>query len=152
MRAELLNPFVTAACEILEQELGAPPSRGPIRLETGVYQTAEISVMIGVAGAVRGAIIIGLSRATALHFAATMLGCPADEVEPLADSGMAEIANCIAGRSCALLADRGISADITTPTVLIGNGARVSTVNIPRVCMPLTTEWGAVDLQIALTT
>jgi chemotaxis protein CheX len=80
-----------------------------------------------------------------------MMGCPDETLETeLIYSGIAELSNCIAGRACINLSEVDYQSDITTPTLLLGSGSRVSTVNIPRVCMHLNTEWGMVDLQIAL--
>ncbi|MCS7003630.1 MAG: chemotaxis protein CheX, partial [Dehalococcoidia bacterium] len=150
MRAELINPVVLAAYDVMEHELGATPTRGALRLDRGAYATADVNTMIGVTGSVRGVIFLGLTSETARLVAARMLDCDVELGDPLAESGIAEMANMIAGKACMALAKAGHRVDISTPTVLLGRGSRVSTVNLPRICIPFDTNCGVIELQVAL--
>ena len=48
------------------------------------------------------------------------------------------------------MAEEGIETTINPPLVLVGRGARLSTVEIQRLVVPLTTAYGEVKLHVAL--
>ena len=44
MRVEIVNPFVVAASEVLESELGAQAERGNLRLQMSACTTDEVTI------------------------------------------------------------------------------------------------------------
>ena len=50
MRAEVINPFLQAATEVLESELGTTPSRGSIGLQRSAYTSDEVTAVVAVTG------------------------------------------------------------------------------------------------------
>ena len=69
---------------------------------------------------------------------------------PGADIGIAELGNCIAGRATSLLSEGGIDANIAPPVLLQGAGSRVSTAGIQRLVVPLGTDLGVIEAQLAI--
>jgi chemotaxis protein CheX len=72
------------------------------------------------------------------------------ELDALARSGVGELGNVITGRAGALLERGGIRADIAPPMLIVGRGGLLSSLEIPRLVVPLATPAGDIDLQIAL--
>ncbi|MFN8557083.1 MAG: chemotaxis protein CheX [Dehalococcoidia bacterium] len=97
MQVEIIEAFITAALEVLEQEVGEPASAGPVKMLSSAQTSEEVCVMIGVAGALRGMALLGMSVETARSLVERMLGEPCLEFDDMAQSGIAEMANVITG-------------------------------------------------------
>src|SRR4030088_393805 len=150
MRAELAQPFLLAARGVLEQEVGGDIARGPIKVERGEFTAGEVTAVVGVTGALSGAIMYRMSEATALAIVGQMMGQSFSELDALARSGVGELGNVITGRAGVLLERAGIRADIAPPMLIVGRGGLMSSLDIPRLLVPLETRVGNIDLQIAL--
>jgi chemotaxis protein CheX len=150
MRADVVQPFVMAAKDVLEQELGGDVGRGQIRVERGDFTAGEVTAVVGVTGSLSGAILFRMSEATALAIVGQMMGQKFEELDALARSGVGELGNVITGRAGVLLERAGIRADIAPPMLIVGRGGLMSSLDIPRLLVPLETRVGAIDLQIAL--
>ena len=87
---------------------------------------------------------------TFLAIVGQMMGRRFDELDALARSGVGELGNVITGRAGVLLERAGISADIAPPMLIVGRGGVMSSLDIPRLVVPLDTGSGPIDLQIAL--
>ncbi len=150
MRAEVAQPFVLAARGVLEQELGGQVGRGQISMERGDFAAGEITAVVGVTGALSGAVMYRMSEATALAIVGQMMNQEFRQLDALARSGIGELGNVITGRAGVLLEKAGIAADIAPPMLIVGRGGVLSSLDIPRLRVPLETRAGGIDLHIAL--
>jgi chemotaxis protein CheX len=150
MRADVAQPFLLAARGVLEQELGGEVGRGKVRVERGEFAAGEVTAVVGVTGALSGAVMYRMSEQTALAIVGRMMGQQFNELDALARSGVGELGNVITGRAGVLLEKGGISADIAPPMLIVGRGGQLSSLEIPRLVVPLETSAGEIDLQIAL--
>ena len=150
MRADVAQPFLLAAKGVLEQELGGDVGRGQVKIEKGDFSAGEVTAVVGVTGALSGAVMYRMSEATALAIVGRMMGQKFAELDALARSGVGELGNVITGRAGVLLEKAGISADIAPPMLIVGRGSSLSSLDIPRLVVPLNTNAGEIDLQIAL--
>ncbi|GAG41188.1 unnamed protein product, partial [marine sediment metagenome] len=92
----------------------------------------------------------GLSIAPALAMVSRIMGQAFTEFDDLARSGIAELGNVITGRASIKLAEAGFESNITPPTLVQGKGIKISTLQFPRVVVPLKTEVGELTVHIAL--
>jgi chemotaxis protein CheX len=150
MRADVAQPFLLAARGVLEQELGGDVGRGKVRVERGEFAVGEVTAVVGVTGTLSGAVMYRMSEQTALAIVGRMMGQQFTELDALARSGVGELGNVITGRAGVLLEKGGISADIAPPMLIVGRGGQLSSLEIPRLVVPLETSAGDIDLQIAL--
>jgi chemotaxis protein CheX len=150
MRADVAQPFLLAAKGVLEQELGGDVGRGQVTVEKGDFAAGEVTAVVGVTGTLSGAVMYRMSEATALAIVSQMMGQKFRELDTLARSGVGELGNVITGRAGVLLERSGIVADIAPPMLIVGRGGIMSSLDIPRLVVPLDTRAGAIDLQIAL--
>jgi chemotaxis protein CheX len=150
MRTEFITPFLQAATEVLEAELGTMPRRGSIGLEKSVYTSNDITAVVGVTGAVEGVVLYVMSEATGCGMVAKMLQQDFPEFDDLAQSGIAEMGNCITGRAAVLLAEAGFISDLTPPMLILGRGTVINTLDMQRLVIPLETEFGTIEVQVAL--
>lgn len=150
MKAEFINPFVSAAFHVLEAETGHPVTKGDLRLEEAHYTTNDITAVIGVVGKVSGTVLYGLSERTAKQIASVMIGQTIAVFEKLAESAIGEVGNMITGRASALLEQTGYVCNISPPTLIIGRGTILSTSPFQRLVIPVHTKQGEITIAVAL--
>ena len=150
MRVQVVNRYVQAALDVISKETQLPVQRGGLLLEGNPYSTEDVTAVIGISGQLSGSIYLSMSESVALKLISAILGQDTSELDDLGQSGIAEMANVIAGTAGIQLADENIETIINPPLVLVGRGARLSTVEIQRLVVPLTTAYGEVKLHVAL--
>jgi chemotaxis protein CheX len=150
MRVQLVNCYVRAAADVIAQETDSAVKRGGVRLERDSYTSEEITAMVGVNGAMGGSFYLSMSEGTALKLVSAMMGQDTEVFDELAQSGIAELANVVAGAASVGLAELGYTTYITPPLLLLGANAKISTMEIQRLVVPLTTNHGSVHVHVAL--
>ena len=150
MNVKFLNPFVEAAYEVLKTETGHEIDRGDLKLENGSYITDDVTVILSLVGAVEGTVFYSMSNATAVKIGSIMLGETFDKLDYLVQSGIAELGNVITGRASMKLADLGYESTISPPALIIGRGAAISTLDFPRLVVPLVSQAGEMVIHLAL--
>jgi chemotaxis protein CheX len=149
-RVQVVNQYVAAATDVLAKETGAAVTRGGLQVQQNPYSTEEVTAVIGISGELAGSFYLAMSGGTAMAIVATMLGQPLAEFDELAQSGIAELANVIAGSAGMKLSEDGLETTISPPLMLVGAGARLSTIEIQRLVVPLATACGEVKVHVAL--
>ena len=150
MRAEFINPFLQAATEVLESELGSAPQRGSIGLQRSAYTSDEVTAVVAVTGEVAGMVMFAMTENTARAMVSKMMGQDFPEFDALAQSGIAEIGNVITGRAAVLLSEAGFPSDLAPPMLLVGRNTLISTLDVQRLVIPIETEMGKIEVQVAL--
>ena len=150
MKVQIVNRYVQAALDVITKETGAPAKRGGLLLEGNPYTTDDVTAVVGISGSLTGSLYLSMTEPTALKIIGSIIGQETTELDELGQSGIAEMANVIAGTAGIELAEEGIETMINPPLVLVGRGARLSTVEIQRLVVPLETTHGAVKLHVAL--
>ena len=150
MNVKFMNPFLDAATEVLQAECQIEANRGNLILQKTSMTTDEITVMISMIGHVRGVVLYGLSIATALKLVSRVMGQEFEQFDNLAQSGIAELGNVISGRATVKLSQAGYSTDISPPTLILGKGIEISTLDFARIVVPLTFEENGIEVHLAL--
>jgi chemotaxis protein CheX len=150
MNVKVLNPFVEAAYEIIMAETKAEVQRGELSLDRGTFFTDEVTVIISVVGAIDGTVFFSMAESTALKIASILMDDSFEDFGNLAQSGIAELGNVITGRASMKLSDAGYETTISTPSLIIGKGATISTLDYSRIIVPLGTVAGQVFIHLAL--
>lgn len=150
MRVQLVNCYVRAAADVIAQETNGSVKRGGVQLQKDAYTSEEVTAMVGVNGAMGGSFFLSMSESTALGLVSSMMGQPCDSFDELAQSGIAEMANVVAGAASIGLSELGYTTNITPPLLLLGARAKISAVEIQRLVVPLTTPHGNVNVHVAL--
>ena len=150
MKVQLVNRYVQSALNVISKETGLPVQRGGLLLEGNPYTTEDVTAVIGISGKLSGSIYLSMTETVALKLISATLGQETTELDDLGQSGIAEMANVIAGTAGIELAEDGIETTVNPPLVLVGKGARLSTVEIQRLVVPLQTVFGDIKLHVAL--
>lgn len=149
MKAELIEAFVGAARHVLANEMGEPVESQRPRLQGGPYRATDVTVIVGLARGIEGAVLLGISKDTALRYLSHVLKEDVPELDELAVSGIGELGNLIAGLAGTRLAELGYEVVIAPPTVLVAGDAVLSTLSVQRLIVPMSTPCGPLDLQMA---
>jgi chemotaxis protein CheX len=150
VKVEFVNPFIQAASEVLDSELGSETERGNLRLQKSAFTTDEVTALVGVTGAVTGMVLYSMSAETAVRIVSKVMGQQFEEFDALAQSGIGELGNVITGRAGILLSEAGYPSNITPPALVVGKGTMITTLDLNRLVFPLQTEVGALEIQIVL--
>lgn len=150
MKVKFLNPFVDSACETLYLELHEKVERGNLHLENDLYVTDDVTVILSLIGSVEGTVFYSMSKDVTLQLTSKLMDRTFDTLDRLVQSGVAELGNVITGRASMKLADAGYEADISTPSLIMGKGATISTLDHPRLIVPLVTSMGTITIHLAL--
>jgi chemotaxis protein CheX len=150
VKVQVINRYVSAAADVLAKETGAPVARRALELEANPYTTDEVTSVVGVSGAFAGSVYLSMSERTALGVVSIMLGQETTVFDDLAQSGIAELANVVAGSAGVALSNDGHVTDISPPILVVGAGARMSSVEIQRLVVPIETVAGTIKIHIAL--
>jgi chemotaxis protein CheX len=119
MKAEHINPFLTASVLVLESLVQIRPSVGRINLTSPASREDHIWLQIGVVGQLQGAVLFGLNKQVALRIVSAMMGgMLLSELDELGKSAIAELGNMISGNASTILFNEGIHVDISTPSLM----------------------------------
>ncbi len=150
LNVQFINPFISAASQVIESETGGDVERGGVSLHKSGTTSKEVTVALGVTGDVKGAVFYGFSEATARSIVSEMMGEPVPLFDSLAESAVAELGNVITGMASVELEQSGYNCNIAPPTVVHGRGVYISTLDFHRLIMPLKTPFGDVEINVAL--
>ncbi|MFO8059137.1 MAG: chemotaxis protein CheX [Bacillota bacterium] len=150
LNVKFINPFISAACRVLEMETGLEVRRGQVCLQKSGTTSKQVTVALGVTGDVTGAVFYGFSEATCRAIVSKMLGEPVPIFDGLAESAIGEMGNVITGLATTELEREGFVCHIAPPTVVTGRGVYISTLDFHRLVMPLETDIGEVEINVAL--
>jgi Predicted inhibitor of MCP methylation, homolog of CheC len=150
MKLDFFHPFVSSAREVLSLEMHETIERGDLRLENGFHTTDDVTVIISLIGMVNGTVFFSMSEEVAVQLASALMSEKFDSLDKLAQSGIAELGNVITGRASMKFAEAGYETDISTPSLIIGRGATISTLEYSRLIVPLTTSIGPISIHLAL--
>jgi chemotaxis protein CheX len=149
-RLELIGPFVEAAARVIQQECGETVGRGQLHRVRSPQTSNDLSALIAITGGVAGLVIYSMTMEAALGFATKMIGEPVLELDALAQSAIAELANMITGQAGIALERNGYPSDMSPPVVLLGMGSSIATLNLTRLVVPLVVSFGEFTIDIAI--
>jgi chemotaxis protein CheX len=150
MNAKLLNPFIQGAVEVLKAEVGVAVSRGDLTLQKSSLTSDDITVLINLIGDVYGVVMYGMDTSSAVNIVSEIMGQRFSELNSLAQSGIAELGNVISGRATVRFSEAGYQSNISIPMIVMGNGIEISTLDFPRIVVPLETQFGLLTVHLAL--
>lgn len=150
MRVEYINPFVESSVNVLKEVLGLQVKRENVSLKSKALPVLDIAVIVGLVGQVEGRVIFDLDRQTALNIASKMNDETLTEFDDLAKATITELGNMITGRAVTKLSELGYKFDVTPPAIFSGTNMEISDVNIEALIVPIETEIGRVEVNVAL--
>ncbi len=145
-----MNPFLTAAYNVLSTVLGNVPQKEALTAEQSSATSHQINVVCGVTGDLQGMVMFGMRETTANRIASAMAGQNLKIYDSFVASAIAELGNMISGNALMGLSDAGFVCDITPPTIVQGANVSISTLDIPTVSIHLETGCGELVVRVSL--
>jgi chemotaxis protein CheX len=98
MKAQPINPFITAANEVLAKEASVKVERnGPLKMTTDGVNPQDVTALIGVTGKIKGVVLYSMSHDMAVGVFGAMMGEAVTELDDLGRSAIGELGNMITG-------------------------------------------------------
>ncbi len=152
MRYEYIQPFVTSTKNVLQSVLGGTVTSGGTELVEGGAITADVMIIVHVAGDSEGSLILALNEPTALKVCSAMSGTACSSLSADALDMMAELANMITGNATSLLNDLGHDFTVFPPIVLAAANLREKVSGVEMVRIPVRSAQGEINVNIAMKT
>lgn len=150
MKVDFVTPFVNAAYDVLQAEVNADIERGELSIEQSSKTSQDITVLVGVTGQIRGLVMYGMSESSAKKIVSAIVKHPVPIFDDMAQSATAELGNVITGRASTNLSNVGFNCVLTPPTLITGRNVIISTLSIRKLVIPLVTNFGDVEISLAL--
>ncbi len=149
MKAEYINPFVSAAVDVFSTMLGCELTRGQLSLNNNFQPAHEISGIIGLSGKASGTVVVSVDREVALSATGKMLGQRPEAIDTDVIDAIGEMTNMIAGKAKAGLAH--LAMNLALPTVITGKNHTIRFgSNAQTICIPYTCPWGSLSVEVGL--
>lgn len=150
MKAEVINPFLESARNVIEQVIQVSPSTGMLGIKEIELIDNHIWIQVGMTGQLSGNVIFGIAENVALRMVSIMMGgYVITEMDEMGQSAISELGNMISGNASTILYNQGVSVDISPPQIM-----RLESMSIlPRraLSIPLLMEGiGEMDIQVMI--
>lgn len=150
MKAEVINPFLESARNVIEQVIQVSPSTGILGIKEIELIDNHIWIQVGMTGQISGNVIFGIAENVALRMVSIMMGgYVITEMDEMGQSAISELGNMISGNASTILYNQGVSVDISPPQIM-----RLESMSIlPRraLSIPLLMEGiGEMDIQVMI--
>ena len=110
MKAEMINPFITATLNVLSTMAGIEAKKGEVYIKQDDRMSYDISGVIGIAGKMSGFVVVSFPEKLALDIVSGFLGEPKKNMSKDVVDAIGEFVNMIAlsmqlfpGKSCQFL-------------------------------------------------
>jgi chemotaxis protein CheX len=149
VKAEYINPFVSAAVEVFSTMLKCDLVRGPLSLNANFQPAHEVSGIIGLSGRASGTVVVSVDREVAMSATEKFLGTRPETIDSDVIDAIGEITNMIAGRAKAGL--EALAMSLALPTVITGKNHTIRFgSNAQTICIPYTSPWGELSVEVGL--
>ncbi len=152
MNVEYINPFIEASQSVFQMMTGNKPILGQVYMKKNPFESANIAVIVGLTGRIRGQVVISMTLSSALEIASAMMGgMQVDAMDEISKSAISELGNMIMGNTATILAGRGIGIEITPPSLLVGEKMVITPAHMKTVCIPLNiSDTGKFEIDVSL--
>jgi len=150
-RDQLVNPVVRGFREVLRETAGLEVVERASTTQHATSVNLEVTVLVGVVGAVEGQVSYSISKGFACKLASTML---CDEItcyDEMAESAIGELGNMITGRAAVEFQHEGLDCDLCPPSIIVAQHVEISANQIDTIMVPFVSDWGDIEVHIALT-
>ena len=150
MRVEYINPFVETAYSVLKEVLGGEVKRGDLYLKSTSMPVMGVAALVGLAGDVEGRVLFDMTLDTALKIASRMNMEELTSFDELAKATITELANLITAQAVTKLHELGFKFDLTPPALFSGEKMEIANNNVEALIVPMITEQGKVEVNVAI--
>ncbi len=150
MRAEFVNPFLSALVNVLSTMADLQVFPQTPSLKTTETAKGDISGLIGMVGPqTKGSFSVTFDKSLASEIMRRMLGEQSEEINEQMTDMVGEITNMVTGGAKRILSEKGFDFDMATPVVVSGLGHSISHKSKGAIIiMPFKSEYGRAYIEI----
>ena len=149
MKVEYMEPFVRAACSVLERIAGGRADRRALELLGTTFPTACMNLAARISGDLQGEVVYSMSSETAKKLAKLLVGEGIHGFGRMTGKGLAALGGMLVEATEELLGRDGMICEMGRPTVFQGLNVEFSTAD-PALAVSVDTEAGQVDINLAV--
>jgi len=150
MRLDFVKIFVDSTTQLFQQMLGPAVNVSSMAVKPSPVAGSDVMTIIGLTGESQGRVIFDMDTFTAMQVAGCMLGKPTNEMTPLAQSTIAELASMAIGQAISRINDNGTRLTMSPPTVITGTGLVSYDQCFETLVAPIATGYGEVRMNITI--
>lgn len=152
MRADFINPFISATIRVLSTMAAIEPRPQRPRLKSDQRTLSDVTGIIGLLGeGVEGTMSLSFTESCILRVVSNMLGEEIVDLNHEIEDAVGELTNMISGASRAELETRGYSFRMAIPSVITQRGHSVAVITrSPIIQIPFDTDFGSFCVEACL--
>ncbi len=151
MDVRFANPFINATLSILEELTSVRYVAGKAYLKEDELAKGDITGIIGLTGEVNGTISVTFEEKIILKIVSAMFDEEVTEINDEVIDAAGELNNMITGRAINDLAEKGLTLDLSVPSVVHGKNHTVKHLTDgPKIAIPFITPVGKFTIEISL--
>jgi chemotaxis protein CheX len=150
MDVKIINPFLSAAVNVLTTMANVDPKPGKPFLKTQEAAMGDVSAIIGITGEAQGSMALTFTEPCILKIASSLMGEDYKELNDEVRDSVGELTNMICGDARRRLSEVGIVLQAGIPSIVSGRNHSVTHIaDGPRLAVPFETQWGSFIIEIA---
>lgn len=126
MKAEMINPFITATLNVLSTMANIEAKKGEVYIKQDDRMAYDISGVIGIAGKMSGFVVVSFPEQLALEIVSSFLGEKKTHMSKDVIDAVGEFVNMVAGGSKRVFAEQGYKYNIGIPNVITGKNHTIN--------------------------
>ncbi|QQO11202.1 chemotaxis protein CheX [Breznakiella homolactica] len=148
MKVDYINPFIKSSLNFFKDYLEIDIESHKAYIEKNPEEITGISAIIGLAGEIKGQVVLNFSRETAISLASIFGGTQYRAVSKDVVDVVGEMVNIIAGAAKQYLEQR---IEISLPGVVFGDSYRFAWGGtVPVIAIPFTTQYGRITIYVSI--
>ena len=150
MDVKHVNPFIDAFASVMPMLGFSKVEKGGLKINSRNISGNGVIVILGIVGEIRGNVVYIIDLESAKKIASTMMmGMPVEELDQMSISALSELTNMLTANAATCFSTMGITIDISTPTLLIGDNVDVKMSSEQVLCVELLADGIPVEVNIA---
>ena len=150
MRLDFVKIFIESTTQLFQQMFGPAVNVNSMAVKPSPVAGSDVMTIIGLTGQSQGRVIFDMNVDTAKQLASCMLGQPSDQMTPLAQSTIAELASMAIGQAISRINDNGAKLTMSPPTVITGANLVSYDQCFETLVAPIATGYGEVRMNITI--
>lgn len=144
MKAEYINPFIDSTLNVLSTMAFTQSTPGSPSLKKNNLTQGEVTGLIGMAGAeMNGNMILSFEKSAILSIVSKMVMEEYTVINDDVTDAVGELTNMISGGAKKLLSEQGLSFNMATPIMIVGQGVELRQLSDhPVISIDFSTEAG----------
>ncbi|NLU48842.1 MAG: chemotaxis protein CheX [Syntrophomonadaceae bacterium] len=151
MDVKYINPFIAGFLNVCSMLGLAGLQRTGLVKRAKLQTVKDVNVIIGLAGDIKGNVVLSMPESTACNIASTMMGgMPVAQFDLMPKSALCELANMAAGNSVSRFEELGLLVNITPPTLVNGKKVISLVSQVETLAIQFNGTQGTLELNVAL--